>query len=93
MNERGVDAVAKLIEDAGWSYPVSTRRLMNEYALNNVEIDSAGNTAMIGELVDPSDFREFTSREDLEQKLGPVFERHRDERRTGIVERIQQYFR
>lgn len=92
MDEHGVDAVAAIIDDAGWSYPVSTRRLLNEHALRNVEIDAKGNSMMLGELLDPGDVREFTSKTDLERKLEPVFERHRAERRTGLLAKLRGLF-
>lgn len=92
MNEQGVEAVAKLVADAGWSYPISTRRLMNEYALYNIELDNRGNTLMLGEIVDPHEMREFTSRADLEEKLRPIVEQHRAERQTGLIGRIRRYF-
>lgn len=92
MDEHGVDAVAAIIEDAGWSYPVSTRRLLDEHALRNIEIDARGNSMMLGEVLDPSDVREFTSEDDLERKLKPVFERHRAERRSGLLDRLRRIF-
>lgn len=92
MREHGADAVAEIIEDAGWSYPVSVRKLLNEYALHNIRLDSNGNTVMVGEIVSPDDVREFTSEEDLKRKLEPLFEEHRAERTTGLLERVRRYF-
>lgn len=92
MDEHGADAIAALIEDADWSYPVSTRRFLEEYALRNIEIDGQGNSVMVGEVIDPSEIREFTSEDDLERKLTPVFERHRANRKPGIMGRLWRYF-
>lgn len=92
MDEHGADAIAALIEDAEWSYPVSTRRFLGEYALQNIEIDEKGNSVMIGEVVDPNEFREFTSEDDLRRKLTPVFERLRAERQSGIMRRLRRYW-
>jgi hypothetical protein len=92
MDEHGVDAIVELVEDAGWSYPVSTRRFLDEYALRNIEIDEQGNSIMVGEVVDPNEFREFTGEDDIERKLTPVFERLRTERQSGIVGRLRRYF-
>jgi hypothetical protein len=91
MDEHGVDAVAAVIEEAGWSYPVSARRLVAEHALRNVELDARGNSVMLGEVVDPNEFREFESEADLKRKLAPVFERHREDRRTGLLGRVRRY--
>lgn len=91
MDEYGVDAVAALIEESGWSYPVSSRRLLNEHALRNIEIDARGNSVMVGEVVDPSDVREFTSEADLDRKLTPVFEQLRAKRQRGLLSRLRRY--
>lgn len=92
MDEHGTDAIAALITEAGWSYPVSTRRFLEEYALRNIDIDGNGNSVMVGEVVDPNEFREFTSEDDLERKLTPVFERLRAERQSSIIGRLRRYF-
>lgn len=91
MDDHGVDTVARLIEESDLSYPVSARRLLGELALRNVNIDEHGNSVMVGEVVDPSEVREFTSREDLERKLEPVFERERAERQPGLVGRLRHF--
>ena len=88
----GPDAVHELIEESGWSYPVSTRRLEAEHALSNLHIDEKGNSIMLSELLVESNADKFDSREDLGRKLGPVFERHREARRVGIVGRIKRAF-
>lgn len=92
MDEYGVDAIAALIEESGWSYPVSSRRLLNEHALRNIEIDAKGNSVMVGEVVDPSDIREFTSESDLERKLTPTFEQLRAKRQTGVLGWVRRHF-
>lgn len=88
----GPDAVAALVEAAGWSYPVSVRRLERRYALENVELDEDGNSIMVAELLAEVDSDTFEDRADLEAKVAPVVERKRRERRTGIIERVRTTF-
>ena len=88
----GPDAVHELIEESEWSYPVSTRRLEGEHALANLHIDAKGNSIMLSELLADANVDRFDSREDLERKLEPAFERQREARRIGIVGRIKRAF-
>ena len=88
----GPDAVHELVEESGWTYPVSANRLDREHALANVQIDEKGNSIMVGELLSAAEADRFESREDLERKLGPVFERESRSRRKGILGRMKGYF-
>lgn len=88
----GPDAIHELIEESGWSYPVSVRRLEDEHALANLHIDEKGNSLMLSELFVDANIDKFDSRADLERKLDPLFEREREARRVGIVGRIKRAF-
>lgn len=88
----GPDAIHELVEESGWSYPVSVRRLEREHALANIQLDEKGNSIMLGELLADADVDRFESREDLDRKLGPVFERESEARRSGILGRMKGYF-
>lgn len=88
----GTDAVHELVEESGWSYPVSTRRLNREHALTNINLDAKGNSLMVGELLGMADADRFESREDLEAKLGPVVEAESRRRNVGILGRIKRTF-
>jgi hypothetical protein len=89
----GPDAVRELIEDAEWSYPVSVERLERKYPLANVEISREGYSIMLVELLSETDVEKFESERDLQQKLQPVFERKRAERKSGLFERVKDAFR
>lgn len=86
----GPDAVHELVEESGWSYPVSVRRLEREHALANLQLDEQGNSIMLAELLADAKVDSFDSREDVARKLEPVFERERRARRGGIVSRIKR---
>jgi hypothetical protein len=88
----GPDAVHRLVDDAGWSYPVSAERLERNYALENVQIDERGNTMMLSELLVAADVDRFENREDVERKLAPVFEAESEARDSGIVGRLKRTF-
>lgn len=88
----GPEAVHELIEESGWSYPVSVRRLEREHALANVRLDEDGNSAMLSELLARGEFDRFESRTDLDEKVGDVIDEELAERKTGIVERIKRTF-
>ena len=89
----GPDAVHELVEESGWSYPVSARRLERKHALSNVQIDERGNTAMLGEILARGKFDQFEDREDLREQLRPAFEAELDSRRSGVTDRIKSIFR
>lgn len=88
----GPEAVHELIEESGWSYPVSVRRLEREHALANVQLDEDGNSAMLSELLARGEFDRFESRTDLDEKVGDVIDEELAERKTGILERIKRTF-
>lgn len=86
----GPEAVHELIEESGWSYPVSVRRLEREHALANVQIDAEGQSIMLSELLLDADVDRFESREDLERKLEPVFEEELVSRSNGLLGRVKR---
>lgn len=88
----GPDAVRALVEESDLSYPVSLRRLEREYALENVELDAAGNSVMLVELLGEVDNDTFENEQDLVETLEPLFEEHRRERNGGLVARLKRLF-
>ena len=88
----GPAAVHELIIEAGWSYPVSARRLERSMPIENVTIDEAGNSMMLSELLQEADIDRFESRDDLKRKLEPVCEAESRSRRTGVLGRLKQTF-
>lgn len=88
----GAAEVHELIEEAGWSYPVTKSRLERKYALENLDIDADGQSAMLGEILARVEDDRFESREDLEAKLQPVFELERKERKPGLLGRVKDIF-
>lgn len=87
----GPDAVHELVEESGWSYPVSANRIDREHALKNIQLDERGNFIMVGELLAAADADRFESREDLERTLGPACERESRARRKGILNRVKGF--
>lgn len=88
----GPDSVHEIIVESGWSYPVTARRLETSRPMANIIIDEKGNSMMLPELLHKADVERFDSREDLEQKLGPVCEAESKERHLGILGRLKQTF-
>lgn len=88
----GPDAVQELIEDADLTYPVSVNRLERKRPLANVELSEEGYSIMLVELLSETDVEEFESERDLEEKLQPVFDRKREERKPGVFERVKDVF-
>jgi len=88
----GPDAVHELITEAGWSYPVTSRRLEERQPMANIVIDENGNSMMLSELLHRADVQRFESHEDLRKKLGPVCEAESEARQTGIVGKLKQTF-
>lgn len=88
----GPEAVHELIEESGWSYPVSVQRLERKHALANVQLDEKGNSAMLSELFARGDFDRFESRSDLDEKVGELIEKELATRDTGIFGRIKRTF-
>lgn len=86
----GPEAVHELIEESGWSYPVSVRRLEREHALANVQLDAKGHSIMLSELLLDADVDRFESREDLERKLEPVFREEIASRTDGLLGRVKR---
>jgi hypothetical protein len=89
----GADAIHGLIEEAGWSYPVTVSRLERQHALSNVALDAGGKyMIMVSELFVDADVDRFESRAELEVKLKTVIEAEIDSRRTGVVETLEKTF-
>ena len=88
----GPEAVHELIEESGWSYPVSVTRLEREHALANVQLDEKGNSAMLSELFARGDVDRFESRSDLEEKVGELIDQELADRETGLLSRIKRTF-
>ena len=88
----GPDAVHELVAEAGWSYPVTSRRLEERRPMANIIIDENGNSMMLSELLVEADVQRFESREDLQRKLGPVCEAESSARQTGIVGKLKKTF-
>lgn len=86
----GPKKIAELVEESGWSYPVTTTRLERKYALENVQIDEKGNSIMLGELLSNTDVDRFEDEDDLYVKLEPLFEAERQERHVGVLGKIKQ---
>lgn len=87
----GPEAVHELIEESELTYPVSATRLEREYALANIEIDEAGNSIMLSELLLKADIDRFEDYEDLCQKLEPVFDDESSTRQTSIIDKVKKY--
>jgi hypothetical protein len=88
----GPDAVHELIVEAGWSYPVTSRRLERNMPLENITLDESGNSMMLAEFLQQADVERFESREDLERKLRPVCEAEIQARQTTILGRLKRTF-
>lgn len=87
----GLDAIHELIEDSGWSYPVTVTRLEREHALENVKLDEDGqHMIMVSELFVDNDVDRFESREDLERKLEPIIESEIRSRQVSLSARLKQ---
>jgi hypothetical protein len=86
----GPRKVAELIEEKGWTYPVSVSRLEREHALTNVSIDGKGDSMMLGELLAKGNIDRFEDEDDLYEKLEPLFEQERQRRSVGIVGKIKK---
>jgi hypothetical protein len=88
----GPDAVHRLIEDSGWSYPVSVTRLEREHPLANVTMNERGDSIMLVELLSEVEADSFGSRSDLEATLEPIFEEISRDRNPGVVTRVKRLF-
>lgn len=89
----GPDAIHELIEDSGWSYPVTVNRLEREHALENIKLDRDGQyMIMVSELFVDNEVDRFESREDLERKLEPLIESEIESRRVGLFTRLKRTF-
>lgn len=86
----GPQKIAELIEESGWSYPVSVTRLEREHALTNILIDEKGDSMMLGELLAQGDIDRFEDEDDLYEKLEPLFEQERQRRSVGLLGKIKQ---
>lgn len=88
----GPEAIIDIIDETGWTYPVSARRLEREHAMANINIDEKGNSMMVAGLFAKADVDQFHSEDDVREKLEPVFQAIREDRREGIMGRLRRTF-
>lgn len=88
----GPDAIVELIEEHGMTYPISAARLEREHALANVQIDEAGNSMMVSELLEAVETDRFENENDVREAFAVAFEAERERRDTGIFGTIKQLF-
>jgi len=86
----GPKKIVDLIEESGWSYPVTTTRLERKHALANIRIDERGNSMMLGELLAEGDIDRFEDEDDLYVKMEPLFEAERRKRNVGIIGKLKR---
>jgi len=84
----GSDELSRLIEEAGWKYPVPVRQLEQEYALDNVAVDEEGNMVMVAELLSHMDVDRFKSEEHLRETVTPICNSIHRSRQRSIIDRI-----
>lgn len=85
----GAGAIVELIEESGWSYPVSVGRLEREHGLANVRLDPAGrHFVTVIELLSHGDLDRFEHEEDLREQVEPLVEAELATRRSGLLSRL-----
>ena len=89
----GVDAVVELIDESGWSYPVSVERLERKHGLANVKLDGDGKyyTTLV-ELLSRGDLDRFDSESDLREQVEPLVDAEIRSRQSGIVGWVKRTF-
>lgn len=89
----GSESIHELIQDAGWSYPVTISRLEREYALENIKLDEDGRyMIMVSELFVNAEVDRFENRDDLDRKLEPIIEAEIESRRPSFFGRLKRLF-
>ena len=89
----GSGAVVELIEDSGWSYPVSVARLEREHGLANIRLDPAGrHFVTLVELLSHGDLDRLESEADVRERVRPLVEAELATRRTGLLSRLKGLF-
>lgn len=89
----GSESIHELIQDAGWSYPVTVSRLEREYALENIKLDEDGRyMIMVSELFVNAEVDRFENRDDLDRKLEPIIEAEIESRRPSFFGRLKRLF-
>lgn len=86
----GSDTVHELIQNSGWSYPVSVSRLERAHSLENVELNEDGLSMMLVELLTDVEADTFKTESDLHEKLDPIIRAHVNERTPGLFGRVKQ---
>lgn len=86
----GAGAIIELIDDSGWSYPVSVTRIEREHGLANVRLDPAGrHFVTVVELFAHGDLDRFEDEEDLREQVEPLVEAELATRRSGLLSRLR----
>ena len=86
------DTVIQIIHEAGWSYPVSVRRIENHRPMTNIAIDESGNSMMLSELLNRAEINKFRSPDHVEEVLTELCLVESQHRRVGLLGKLKQSF-
>lgn len=87
--EFGIAALDARVDERDVSFPISSDDLTAAHGDVEVAVNAAGNTVTLSEVLAECETQEFESKQELLNRLHPVFERKRERLSGSLVGRLR----
>ncbi|WP_435178188.1 hypothetical protein [Halorussus sp. AFM4] len=87
--EFGIAEVAAVLDDGDVSFPATGTEVVESLSDPRIKYDADGHTVALSEAVSAVERDHFDSKREFLNALHPVFERYRNSRTPGVIERVR----
>jgi hypothetical protein len=87
--EFGIAEVAAELDDPDLSFPATGEEVVATLSDPRIKYDADGHTVPLSEAISELERDEFESDQELLNALHPIFERYRNSRTPGVIERVR----
>ncbi|USZ68055.1 hypothetical protein NGM10_15140 [Halorussus salilacus] len=87
--EFGIAEVAAELDEADLSFPATGAEVVSTLSDPRIDYNAKGHAVALSEALSELDRDRFESEQELLNALHPVFERYRNSRSPGVIERVR----